>query len=607
MIRISEIKLPLEAVPFEQRREADAPAESAADLKPPAHPLSALQFMVAQKLGLQQSQIKHVEVFKRSFDARKAQLQVSYIVDVKLAEGVEATQLLQQHANDSHVQVTPDMAWQSPVMPQGDWAAETERPVVVGFGPCGIFAALILAQIGLKPIVLERGTTVRQRTKDTWGLWRKKQLNAESNVQFGEGGAGTFSDGKLYSQIKDPRFLGRKVMQELVQAGAPEEILYAAHPHIGTFKLVKVVEQLREKIIALGGEVRFQQRVIDLESDTGPDGLPCLKSLMVWDAKQQIRYQLSAKNVVMALGHSARDTFAMLHHHRVPMQAKPFSIGFRIEHPQGLIDRARWGRHAGHALLGAADYKLVHHARNGRSVYSFCMCPGGTVVAATSEIGRVVTNGMSQYSRNERNANAGLVVGIDPTDYPQDPGRLEAAFALPSDQAWAASWTVRHIDSDDRRGIHPLSGVVLQRELESRAYELGGFGYEAPAQLVGDFLKSQASTGLGTVEPSYKPGVTPTDLNKALPAYATDAMREALPVFGKKIKGFDLADAVLTGVETRTSSPLRIERDAIYQSPGMRGLYPAGEGAGFAGGILSAAVDGIKVAEALALAVVKSN
>jgi uncharacterized FAD-dependent dehydrogenase len=442
--------------------------------------------------------------------------------------------------------------------------------------------------------VIERGPPVRQRTQDTWGLWRKSVLKPESNVQFGEGGAGTFSDGKLYSQIKDPRHLGRKVMQEFVNFGAPEEILWAAHPHIGTFKLVKVVEGLREHIIRLGGEVRFNQRVVDISYET-QDAQRQMQALHVLQQDSGERYTLHAQHVVMALGHSARDSFTMLHRHGVAMTAKAFSIGVRIEHPQGLIDKARWGMHAGHPMLGAADYKLVHHAANGRAVYSFCMCPGGTVVAATSEAGRVVTNGMSQYSRNERNANAGIVVGIDPSDYPTDAASFEATLGQELGNA------VRLDTRDTADGFHPLAGMVLQRQLESAAYVAGGSNYQAPAQLVGDLLAGKPSTALGDVQPSYKPGVHMTSFHNVLPAYATDAMREALPVFGRKIKGFDRADAVLTGVETRTSSPLRIERDAGLQSPNLRGLYPGGEGAGYAGGILSAAVDGIKLGEALAL------
>ena len=440
-----------------------------------------------------------------------------------------------------------------------------ERPLIIGFGPCGLFAALLLAQMGFRPIVLERGRDVRQRTKDTWALWRKNTLTPESNVQFGEGGAGLFSDGKLYSQIKDPKFYGRKVMHEFVKAGAPREILFVSKPHIGTFRLTGVVAAMREEIIALGGEVRFESRVEDLLLDNGRVAGVTLTS----------GETLHSRYVVLALGHSSRDTFRMLHRRGVFLEPKPFAIGFRIEHPQSLIDKARLGKYAGHPDLGAADYKLVHHARNGRAVYSFCMCPGGTVVAATSEAGRVVTNGMSQYSRNERNANAGIVVGISPEqDFPGG----------------------------------PLAGVELQERLEEHAFALGGEDYCAPGQLVGDFLRRTPSRVLGKVQPSYQPGVRLGDLASALPAYAIDAIREALPVFGKQIHGFDRDDAVLTGIETRTSSPLRITRDNdSLQSLNTRGLYPAGEGAGYAGGILSAGVDGIKVAEALALAMLADN
>ena len=554
MLRLSELKLPLD---------------------PPAQALSQL---ICQTLQVESKDLLSFQVFKLSFDARKAQLLQVYIVDVALDPSLEQ-RLLQQHAQNPHIRATPDMVWQPPVRAV---SAVNERPVVVGFGPCGIFAALALAQMGLRPIVLERGKKVRERTLDTWGLWRKGQLNPESNVQFGEGGAGTFSDGKLYSQIKDPRHLGRKVMTEFVGAGAPEEILFAAHPHIGTFKLVKVVENLREQIIALGGELRFEQRVTDVQIEAGQ-----LCALTVLDVAQGSSYELPVQHAVLALGHSARDSFAMLYRRGVAMQAKPFSVGFRIEHPQHMIDAARWGRHAGHPLLGAADYKLVHHASNGRAVYSFCMCPGGTVVAAASEPGRVVTNGMSQYSRKERNANAGIVVGIGTEDFPRSfvtEGLSQTAQPLPDGSA------------------HPLAGMALQRELESHAYRLGASSYRAPAQLLGDFLAGTPSTQLGEVQPSYQPGVQLTDLSTALPDYAIAAMREALPAFGRKIKGFDRADAVLTGVETRTSSPLRIERGEDFQSLNVRGLYPAGEGAGYAGGILSAGVDGIKVAEALAIA-----
>ncbi len=598
MIRITELKLPLSAVPVEARRAADAPAETDDDRAPVAHPLAALTTLAAQALGVAQADIATLSVFKRSFDARKAELLVVYIVDLTLANSAHEATLLQRHANHPHISPTPDMAYQ----PVGHAPADlAERPVVVGFGPCGMFAALVLAQMGFRPIVLERGTSVRQRTKDTWGLWRNKTLKPESNVQFGEGGAGTFSDGKLYSQIKDPRFLGRKVMDEFVRAGAPPEILFEAHPHIGTFKLVKVVESIRAQIIALGGEVRFEQRMVDvlLKSELPAQ---CIRGLEVENVQNNTVYELPASAVVMALGHSARDTFAMLFDRGVAMQAKPFSVGFRIEHPQSVIDRARWGRHTGHPMLGAADYKLVHHATQGlgagRSVYSFCMCPGGTVVAATSEPGRVVTNGMSQYSRNERNANAGIVVAIDTPDYPIDEASFVAAFGDTAGPRYAAQAAA--LRAQDPKAAHPLAGIVLQRTLESGAYVLGGHSYEAPGQLVGDFLAAKASTAFGSVQPSYKPGVCLGDLASSLPPYAIAAIREALPVFGKKIKGFDMADAVLTGVETRTSSPLKIPRGDDLQCTNVRGLYPAGEGASYAGGILSAGVDGIKVAEAVA-------
>ena len=586
MIRLSELKLPLDG--------AFDPPDTASN--PPLYPPS-LAPLIAHTLGISLDAIANWKVFKRSFDARQ-KLQVVYIVDVQLHDSNKTQQLLQQHAQHPHIQATPDMQWHPPVQAPADWPSfSTVRPVVVGFGPCGIFAALVLAQMGLKPIVIERGQAVRQRTQDTWGLWRKSVLKPESNVQFGEGGAGTFSDGKLYSQIKDPRHLGRKVMNEFVRFGAPEEILWAAHPHIGTFKLVKVVEGLRAEIIRLGGEVRFAQRVTDIRYDDQRQ----LQALQVLKQDSGETYELPAHHVVMALGHSARDTFTMLHRHQVAMQAKAFSIGVRIEHPQSVIDRARWGKHAGHPMLGAADYKLVHHASNGRAVYSFCMCPGGTVVAATSEAGRVVTNGMSQYSRNERNANAGMVVGIDPSDYPIDAASFEAALGQEVGNA------VRLDTLDTVDGFHPLAGMVLQRQLESAAFIAGGSNYHAPAQLVGDILADVPSTALGKVEPSYKPGVHMTDLRHVLPSFAIDAMREALPIFGRKIKGFDMADAVLTGVETRTSSPLRIERGQDLQSPNMQGLFPGGEGAGYAGGILSAGVDGIKLGEAVAMKVLQNR
>lgn len=535
MIRITELSLPWGDPTDPRTREA-------------------LRTAVLKRLGIDAAALIDFVVFKRSHDARRKDREISfvYILDVEVQNENE---VLARHRKDAHIARAPDTQYQPPPRPNRELI---DRPIVVGFGPCGLFAALVLAQQGYRPIVLERGRDVRRRTQDTWGLWRRHTLNTESNVQFGEGGAGLFSDGKLYSQIKDPRHLGRQVMREFVRAGAPPEIMYVNKPHIGTFRLTGVVSKLREEIIRLGGEIRFESKVNDLLIENG-----AVQGVLINQGET-----LSAHHVVLALGHSSRDTFRMLAKREVFMEAKPFAVGFRIEHPQSMIDRARLGRFAGHPIIGAADYKLVHHASNGRSVYSFCMCPGGTVVAATSEAQRVVTNGMSQYSRNERNANAGIVVGIDPAkDFPGG----------------------------------PLAGIALQERLESLAFELGGGDYSAPAQRVDDFIAGRPSIALGEVIPSYKPGITLTDLAPLLPEDAIAAMREALPVFGRQIRGFDRDDAILTGIESRTSSPLRITRDAnTLQSLNVRGLYPGGEGAGYAGGILSAGVDGIKLAEAVA-------
>lgn len=539
MLRLTELKLPLD------------------------HDEAALPNAILQTLGIDATQLRHYHVFRRGYDARRRdQILLIYTLDVDTTDN-EA--LLKKHAGNPHVVVAPDTSYR--FIGHAPKALE-KRPVVIGFGPCGLFAALILAQMGFRPLVLERGQPVRQRTQDTWGLWRKRNLNPDSNVQFGEGGAGTFSDGKLYSQIKDPAHRGRKVLTEFVAAGAPEEILYVSKPHIGTFKLVTMIENMRHTIESLGGEIRFGARVTDFDIDYSESGQGQMRGVTLADGTH-----IETDHVVLAIGHSARDTFELLHEKNVYIEAKPFSIGFRIEHPQSLIDRCRFGKNAGHPILGAADYKLVHHCKNGRSVYSFCMCPGGTVVAATSEPGRVVTNGMSQYSRNERNANAAIVVGISPEDFPGG----------------------------------PLAGIDFQRTLESRAFTLGGENYNAPAQRVGDFLAGRASTALGNVIPSYKPGVTLCDLASALPDYAIAAIREAIPAFDKKIRGFAMEDALLTGVETRTSSPVRIKRNEDYQSMNVKGLFPAGEGAGYAGGILSAGVDGIEVAEAVARAILHIN
>lgn len=530
MLRLTELKLPLD------------------------HPEADLRAAILQRLGVSDSEIIGFTVHKRSYDARKrGVMTLIYTVDVELRETVETSVSAR---GIPHVAPSPDMRYRFVAKAP---ATLTSRPVVIGFGPCGLFAALILAQMGFRPIVLERGKEVRERTRDTWGLWRGAVLDPESNVQFGEGGAGTFSDGKLWSQIKDPHHYGRKVLEEFVLAGAPEEILYVSKPHIGTFRLVSMIEKMRGTIESLGGEIRFKTRVEDVRIEDGR-----MRGLVLNDGEE-----LPCEHVVLAIGHSARDTFEMLHRRGVYIEAKPFSIGFRIEHPQSMVDNARFGAFAGHPLLGAADYRLVHHAKNGRGVYSFCMCPGGTVVAATSEVGQIVTNGMSQYSRNERNANAGLVVGIHPADYPGG----------------------------------PLAGIAFQRHWERQAYQLGGGDYWAPGQLVGDFVRGRPSKDFGEVQPSYKPGVRLGDLSTALPDYAIAAIREAIPALDRQLKGFAMHDAVLTGVETRTSSPIRITRGKDdYQSINTRGLYPAGEGASYAGGIYSAAIDGIEVAQALALA-----
>ena len=538
MLRITELKLPLD------------------------HAADALRPAICQRLGVADSDLLGFTLFRRGYDARKkSAIALIYTLDCELRD--EAAVFKRLHG-DRNISPTPDMAYK--VVAQAP-AGLTERPIVIGMGPCGFMAALLLAQMGFRPIVLERGKIVRERTKDTWGLWRKNTLNPESNVQFGEGGAGTFSDGKLYSQIKDPNFYGRKVLEEFVKAGAPEEIIYVSKPHVGTFRLVKMVENIRQNIIDLGGEIRFEAKVDRLLREDG----------QVVGVELAGGERLMSRHVVLAVGHSARDTFQMLHDAGVYIEAKPFAIGFRVEHPQTLVDHARFGPNAGNEILGAADYKLLHHCQNGRAAYSFCMCPGGQVVAATSEPGRVVTNGMSQYSRAERNANSALVVNIDPEDFP----------------------------GDFRK--NPLIGMDFQRHWESAAFVAGGGDYSAPAQKIGDFLAGRPSTAQGTVEPSYQPGVNWTDLTSCVPSYVSEALREAIPAFDRQIKGFAMADAVLTGVETRTSSPIRIKRGADFQSINTRGLYPAGEGAGYAGGILSAGVDGIKVAEAVALSLLEAS
>ncbi len=542
MLRLTEIKLPLR--PYTDDDLAAA---------------------IVERLAIAPGELLGFTVFRRGYDARKrSNILFVFTLDVELQDEAAVVKRLKAANNDAHIGPTPDTRYKFVAQAPTDLKS---RPVVIGTGPCGLLAGLILAQMGFRPIILERGKAVRERTKDTWGLWRNNKLNPESNVQFGEGGAGTFSDGKLYSQIKDPQHHGRKVLEEFVKAGAPEEIIYVSKPHIGTFRLVKMVENMRATITELGGEIRFGSKVDRVIIEDG----------QVRGVELAGGETIAADHVVLAIGHSARDTFQMLHDQGVYIEAKPFSIGFRVEHPQALIDKARFGPNAGNELLGAADYKLVHHCANGRSAYSFCMCPGGQVVAATSEEGRVVTNGMSQYSRAERNANAALVVNVNPEDFPGD------------------------------HKTNPLAGIDFQRQWESAAFVAGGGTYEAPAQRIGDFLAGRPSTALGEVDPSYQPGVHLTDLASCVPPYVIEALREAIPAFDKQIRGFAMADAVLTGVETRTSSPIRITRNAECQSLNTRGLYPAGEGAGYAGGILSAAVDGIKVAEQVALSMVKTG
>jgi uncharacterized FAD-dependent dehydrogenase len=548
VLRLSELKLPLD------HSEADLTAA------------------VCRRLRLEPHQLQGLRLVKRSVDARKPQaIALVYSLDLELALDARAeARLLKRFAGDPHLRPSPDTTYQPVAIASGPF----QRPVVVGAGPCGYFAALLLAQMGFRPLLLERGKAVRERTADTFGFWKgTRAFDPESNAQFGEGGAGTFSDGKLYSQVSEAKPYVRKVLEELVAAGANPEILTLHHPHIGTYKLATVVRGLRQRIEALGGEVRFGARVEGLElagEDRSVRGL--------WLAGGE---RIAATRVVLALGHSARDSFAMLKDSGVAMQPKPFAVGLRIEHPQSLIDRARWGEAAGHPRLGPAEYKLVHHCQEpataGRSVYSFCMCPGGLVVGATSEEGRVVTNGMSQHTRNERNANSGIVVTV------------ELADLLPYGEG-----------PED-----PLAGVAFQRHWEARAFAAGGSSYRAPAQRVGDFLAHRPSLAAAQgVEPSYQPGVQFGDLDGCLPEFVLTAIREALPAFARRIPGFLMDDALLTGVETRTSSPVRLPRDGTtLECCNTPGLYPAGEGAGYAGGILSAAIDGIKVAEQVALAI----
>ena len=572
MLRLSELKLPLD------HSEAD------------------LQQAILKRLRLPAEVLRGHRLVKRSVDARRAGgIRLVYSLDLDLdLDAAARRRLLRRFTGDPHLRPSPDERYR-PVARLAPGSPAPPRPVVVGAGPCGYFAALVLAEMGLRPLLLERGLSVRERSAATFGFWRgRRSLDPEANAQFGEGGAGTFSDGKLYSQVSEPAPYGRKVLEELVRCGANPEILTRHHPHIGTFKLATVVRGLRARIEALGGEIRFGSRVDDLELD--PEDRR-LRALVLAGGER-----IPAERVVLAIGHSARDSFAMLQRRGVAMEAKPFAVGVRIEHPQALIDRARWGEAAGHPRLGAAEYKLVHHCRGpgleGRTVYSFCMCPGGLVVGATSEPGCVVTNGMSQHTRNERNANSGLVVNVELAD-------LEPWGQGPGD---------------------PLAGVAFQRHWEGRAFAAGGGTYRAPAQWLGDFLAARPSQAAevaeaapmdyrepGTHAPSrapvvgsYQPGLALGSLEECLPAFVLAAIREALPAFAGRLNGYADPGALITGVETRTSSPVRMPRDGTtLESANPPGLYPGGEGAGYAGGILSAAIDGIKLAEAVGLSLLR--
>ncbi len=499
---------------------------------------------VAKKLKIKASDILSYTLFKEAIDARKKEeIRLVYTVDI---ETLKERELLEKYPQLKVVQ-------EQYIYPESGEKELRHRPVVIGSGPCGLFAALLLAQCGYKPLVIERGKKVEERVKDVEKFWAGGPLIPHSNVQFGEGGAGTFSDGKLTTQIKNKRC--RKVLEELVESGGPSEILYKNKPHIGTDVLQGVVKNIRERIITLGGEFRFETTVTDIKVKGNQ-----LEALYL-NGEEEVPTEVA----IIAVGHSARDTFQMLYEAQLHMEQKPFSIGMRIEHLQEWINEAQYGEARHHPKLGAAEYKLVQHCQNGRTVYSFCMCPGGYVIASASEEKSVVTNGMSEHARDSKNANSGILVNVGPKDF---------------------------------KGDHPLAGVELQRHFEGLAYTLGGENYKAPVQRVGDFLKGCPSTQLGCVEPSYKPGVTLTNLRSHLPDFMGKALEEALVEFGKKIKNFDHPDALLTGFETRSSSPVRLLRDETYQS-NIRGLYPAGEGAGYAGGITSAAVDGIEVAEAI--------
>lgn len=503
---------------------------------------------ILKKLRITDEDLINYNIYKESIDARKKdRVEFVYTVDIE----VKNQDKLLKRIKDKKITLTPDMDYK--FVNKGDIKLN-HSPVIIGTGPAGLFAGLILAQMGYNPILLERGKDVDHRAKDIQEFWEKGNLNPESNVQFGEGGAGTFSDGKLTTQIKDMRC--RKILDELVKAGAPPEIMYVSKPHVGTDILRYVVKNIRQEIIRLGGSVLFDKKVTDFIIQEG-----VIKGVVI-----NGRDTLETEAVILAIGHSARDTFEMLYESKVEIHQKPFSIGVRIEHPQDLIDKSQYGKYANHPRLGAADYKMAHHCENQRSAYTFCMCPGGQVVAAASEEGGVVTNGMSEHARDKANANSALLVGVDIGDFESE---------------------------------HPLAGMYFQRKWEQKTFEVGGRNYRAPAQLVKDFLKDQPSEEFGRVYPSYEPGITLTDLRQCLPSFVVTAMKEAIVALDRKLHGFQMGDAIMTAIETRSSSPIRIKREKDYQS-NIKGLYPCGEGAGYAGGIISAAVDGIKVAETIA-------